>query len=85
MSYINIPPTKEQIWVTFSSLCSEKEAATKPGEPLPPVFLRLKKAPTEEEKMWYLSQRLPGRYAERYIDYDTANQELTVPIVVVPH
>lgn len=81
-AYINIPPTKEQIWSKLCGLCAEKEAAMRPGEPLPPVYLKLDKPPTEEERRWYHSQRLPGRYRERYLEYDSANQELAIPPVL---
>lgn len=81
--YIKIPKKKEQIWFSFCGLCAAKEAAARPGEPLPPVSLKLDNPPSQEDLRWYHSQPLPGRYRERHLEYGSASQELAIPLVVV--
>jgi hypothetical protein len=85
VSYIKIPlTTKEQIWSAFLRLCDEKEAATPAGEQLPPISLRLDKPPSDEDRNWLLSQRLPGRYARCCLNYDSHRQELCIPLMATP-
>lgn len=83
---IQLSPTVNQGWSAFCQRLTEAEAATPVDQPLPLLpSVRLNAPLTEEERCALLSLPLPGRYGvEHRLDYDPANQELSIALVPEP-